>query len=256
MSLQTAERVSSHDASDNVIFQRHLVAYREASKLIGGKVLEVGCGEGYGIAILALKAQEYVAIDKFQTNLDDYKKQYKNIRFMQANVPPFPFEDNTFDALVTFQVIEHIEEDEEFVSEMYRVLKPKGTLVLTTPNIKMSLTRNPWHVREYTAERLTKLLARFFSEVDMQGVYGNEKVMKYYEKNKASVDKIKKLDILDLQYRLPRRILQIPYDIMNRLNRRFLLNRNKDLVAHIQAEDYFVKKANDLCFDLLAIAKK
>lgn len=256
MSLQTAERVSSHDNSDNVIYQRHLVAYNTAKQLISGKVLEVGCGEGYGVDILADKATEYVAIDKFQTNLDAYQGKYPHLKFQQMTIPPLQFADNEFDSLVTFQVIEHVEEDELMVKEMARVLKPGGLLVLTTPNIKMSLTRNPWHVREYTVNQLTGLLKKYFSDVDMQGVYGNDKVMDYYKKNKASVRKFTRFDILNLQYRLPRQILQIPYDILNRMNRRMLLKGNNKLVADIQLEDYHTAKATDVCFDLLAIARK
>ena len=50
--MQTAERSSHLDPSENVIFQRHMIAYKEASKLISGTVLEIGCGEGYGICLL------------------------------------------------------------------------------------------------------------------------------------------------------------------------------------------------------------
>lgn len=254
--MQTAERVSSHDHSDNVIYQRHLVAYNTAKTLIKGKVLEVGCGEGYGVDILAPHADEYMAIDKFQSNLDKYINKHPNVQFKQMSVPPLPFPDNYFDSLVTFQVIEHIEDDAAMIKEMARVLKPGGIMVMTTPNIKMSLTRNPWHVREYTVGELRRLNERYFSTVDMQGVYGNEKVMDYYEKNKASVRRFTRFDILNLQYRLPRSILQIPYDILNRVNRRLLLKQNNGLVNDIVLSDYFTKKATDVCFDLLVIAKK
>ena len=184
MALQTAERVSSHEASDNVIFQRHLVAYNEAAKLIYGNVLEVGSGEGYGIELLASKAERYQAIDKYNTSVESYAAKFPHVHFQQMNIPPIEFPENTFDCIVTFQVIEHIEDDAGMVSEMARVLKPGGLLVLTTPNIKMSLTRNPWHVREYTVSQLKGLLQRYFSEVDMKGVYGNQKVMDYYNANK------------------------------------------------------------------------
>jgi len=256
MSLQTAERVSSHDNSDNVIYQRHLVAYNKASELIYGNVLEVGCGEGYGIPLLAPKADKYVAVDKFQTNLDEYVSQFPNVSFQQISVPPLPFEDETFDCVVTFQVIEHIEDDILMIKEMARVLKKNGLLILTTPNIKMSLTRNPWHVREYTVQELHELICKYFSENDMQGVYGNEKVMDYYIENRKSVRKFTRFDIFNLQYKLPRAVLQIPYDLLNRINRRMLLKGNNKLVNDIKVTDYHTAKANNMCFDLLAIARK
>ena len=69
--IQTAERSSHLDPSENVIFQRHLIAYIEASKLISGTVLEIGSGEGYGISELSKKAQKYIAIDKSDTPIHE-----------------------------------------------------------------------------------------------------------------------------------------------------------------------------------------
>ena len=142
------------------------------------------------------------------------------------------------------------------IKEMARVLKKNGLLILTTPNIKMSLTRNPWHVREYTVQELHELICKYFSENDMQGVYGNEKVMDYYIENRKSVRKFTRFDIFNLQYKLPRAVLQIPYDLLNRINRRMLLKGNNKLVNDIKVTDYHTAKANNMCFDLLAIARK
>ena len=125
--MQTAERVASHEHSDNVIYQRHLVAYNTAADLIYGNVLEVGCGEGYGVPILAPKTDHYVAVDKFQSDLDKYKSDFKQVEFYQTSVPPLKFENDSFDCLVSFQVIEHIEEDETLVKEMARVFKTGRT---------------------------------------------------------------------------------------------------------------------------------
>lgn len=256
MSVQTAERISSHEQSDHVIFQRHLVAYHQAAQRISGQVLEVGCGEGYGISLLAPHATNYHAIDKYATNVDHYAAQFSHVSFAQVSVPPLPFADNSFDYVVTFQVIEHIEDDRVLVAEMMRVLRPGGQLILTTPNIRMSLTRNPWHVREYTVDELRSLLQQYSTHVDMQGVYGNQAVMDYYEQNKQSVRRFTRFDIFGLQYRLPRHILQIPYDMLNRLNRRLLLRNSTALVSNIKVTDYHTAPATDTCFDLFAIATK
>ncbi|MGB0428250.1 MAG: class I SAM-dependent methyltransferase [Flavobacteriales bacterium] len=253
--LQTAERVSEQDLSDNYVFQRSVLAYVEAAKLVSGKVMEIGTGMGYGLKHIASSCDEFVTIDKHQEieNFEDFP----NVKFIQMTIPPFEgIEDNSFDFVISFQVIEHIQDDHLFVKEIHRVLKPGGKFIVTTPNINMSITRNPWHIREYTIDGLKGLLSKYYSEVTCNGVSGNEKVMAYYEENKASVKRITRFDIFNLQYRLPRWMLQIPYDILNRWNRKKILKGNQTLVSDIKMEDYQIKLADESCFDLMYIAQK
>jgi hypothetical protein len=120
----------------------------------------------------------------------------------------------------------------------------------------MSLTRNPWHIREYPEQQLRDLLATDFSSIEAYGVNGNEKIMQYYEQNRRSVERIMRFDILDLQHRLPRWILQIPYDVMNRLNRRRLLENNDSLTRSIKMDDYSIGEISPQSFDLYYIATK
>ena len=256
--LQTAERSTHLDSSENVVFQRHLIAYKEAAKLIKGTVLEIGCGEGYGIQELAPIANKYIAIDKYESSYisKDSKLKY-DINFIQAEVPPLKeIDSDSIDFVVTFQVIEHIQDDKFFLSEIKRVLKPGGKLVLTTPNILMSLTRSPWHVREYTPEKMREIIESVFSVIELKGVFGNKKVMEYYQKNKESVAKITKWDILNMQHWLPRWMLQIPYDILNRFNRHNLQDDNETLVNSIVYTDYLIKNSSDVCLDHFVIATK
>lgn len=252
--LQTAERVSHNDLSDNYVFQRSLLAYVEASKIVSGNVLEIGTGSGYGIDIISPFADRFVTIDKYESDISHSKK---NVEFIKMNVPPLThIADNSFDYVISFQVIEHIKNDKLFVKEIFRVLKNGGKFIVTTPNIKMTLTRNPWHIREYTIVELENLLLSDFQSVEKQGDFGNDKIKKYYDENKRSVEKITKYDFLNLQYRLPRQLLQIPYDILNRRNRKKLLKNNTSLVAEIAMTDYYIDEANNDCFDLFYVAEK
>jgi len=249
----SAERVSL-EVQNNYLFQRSIKAYYEASTIISGKVLEIGTGSGYGVEIISGIASEFVTVDKFDTKIDFSK--YPNVKFVQQNVPPLDFEANSFDSAITFQVVEHIKDDHAFIREIHRVLKPGGKLVITTPNSKMSITRNPWHIREYTVQQFKNLLSKYFSKVESKGVYGNEKSDMYYENNKKSVQKILRWDVLQMNRWLPRQVLQVPYDIMNKRNRKKLMTQDADLANSFTHNDFMVKPADDKCFDLFFIATK
>lgn len=253
MALQTAERVSARDASDNFVFQRSILAYYKAAELVSGRVLEIGTGMGYGVEVVAPAAERFITVDKSQAYSVDLPS---NTEFRQMTVPPLDFADESFDYVISFQVIEHIKRNRDFVKEVSRVLRKGGSFIVSTPNAPMSLTRNPWHVREYRAEELRQLLAPHFESVEMLGVDGNEKVMAYYEKNREGVRRITRFDPLDLQHRLPRWMLQLPYDLLNRLNRRRLLNQNSDLTTSITRDDYCIGPVTDRSFDLYFIARK
>lgn len=251
--LHTAERVSARDASDNYVFQRSILAYYKAAELVQGRVLEIGTGMGYGVEIVAPSALEFITIDKSEAFTAELPS---NTSFQQMTVPPLKFEAESFDYVISFQVIEHIKQDRELIKEVARVLKKGGAFIVSTPNAPMSLTRNSWHVREYRAEELQALLNEDFEQVEMYGVNGNEKIMEYYEKNRKGVERITRFDILDLQHRLPRWILQIPYDILNRINRRRLLKGNQELTTSIKMEDYSIGDISEQSFDLYFIARK
>ena len=252
MAIKTAERVS-RDVTDNFVFQRSKLAYVEAARRVGGRVLEIGTGTGYGIDIIAPNVEHFVSMDK--TRSEELGMMPANVEFKEGVVPPIPFADESFDYVVSFQVIEHIKRDKEFVREVYRVLKKGGKFIVSTPNRPMSLTRNPWHVREYTAEQFRVLLSPF-AEVEALGVGGNERVWSYYEKNRDSVRRITRFDIFRMQWWMPRWVLQIPYDILNRLNRRRLHSENRTLTENIVMEDYSLQNVDNKCFDLFYVATK
>ena len=254
--IQTAERASQASTVDNYVYQRCLFAYHECRARLSGRVLEIGTGSGLGLEVLSGACDELVTIDKYATGLD--LSVYPNVHFIQMEIPPLKgLADNSFDHVISFQVIEHIEDDAHFLQEISRVLKPGGTAILTTPNRLQSLTRNPWHVREYTGDELERLmLGKGFSKVERLGTFGSKKVNEYIDLNKKSVHRITRFDIFKLQYRLPRKWLQIPYDLFNRLNRNMIAGSNENLNSSISTEDFFVGGQNDECLDLFFIGMK
>ncbi len=251
MNTFTTEIASAHLKSDNPIHQRLLKAYIAAAPYIAGSLLEVGCGEGRGVEVLSKYAEEYLGLDKIQEVIDHLSRKYPSLKFQQAVIPPFQeIADNSFDRVVSFQVIEHIQNDKLFLEEIYRVLKPGGFAIISTPNIKHTLSRNPWHIREYTSLELTGLCKGIFDKVETKGIGGNEVVWQYHEANRISVNKIMRFDILNLQYRLPAAILRWPYEVLNRINRNKLHQQKTGIVSNITHEDYLVKENPEEGLDL------
>lgn len=255
--IYTTEITSERITSDNPIHQRLFKAYVVAKDYVEGDVLEVGCGEGRGFDLLTRNARSFTAVDKIKPAIEDLQKKYPAARLISMNIPPLTgLDDNAYDVVVSFQVIEHIRDDQLFLQEIHRVLKPGGIALLTTPNRRLSLTRNPWHIREYLPEELEQLARKFYFNVEVKGIAGNEKVMTYYEENKRSVNRFTRWDIFDLQHRMPASLLRIPYEILNRRNRNKLQSSENELVKSIHHEDYIVTDDPSRALDLLLIVKK
>lgn len=257
MATYTTEIASDKLVSDNPIHQRLLKAYIAAKPLVQGRLLEVGCGEGRGVEVLLPLVDSYLGIDKIQEVIDDLKSKYSEASFEQAVIPPFSkLPSNAFDTVVSFQVIEHIQHDKLFLEEIYRVLKPGGKAIISTPNIRHTLSRNPWHIREYTGPQLTRLCAGIFDQVDSFGIGGNGKIWSYHEANRKSVQKIMRFDILRLQYILPAALLRWPYEILNRRNRNKLHQQQGQAVSDISHEDYLLVDHTDEGLDLFYVLHK
>ncbi|MFT5641179.1 MAG: 2-polyprenyl-3-methyl-5-hydroxy-6-metoxy-1,4-benzoquinol methylase [Cyclobacteriaceae bacterium] len=256
MSVFTTEITSDAIPSDNVIHQRLSKAYEVAVPYIQGDVLELGCGEGRGIDLISPKASSYLGLDKIEVIINRLKNKYPKLNFESGSFPPVQIKDNSFDTIVTFQVIEHIKHDRLFLEEIYRLLKPGGTALISTPNIKMTLSRNPWHEREYTNEELTTLASSIFDNVEMKGIAGNDRIMEYHERNRESVNKIMRFDILNLEHKLPASILRVPYDLVNRMNRNKLLKKSDNLVRSITTADFSLQDRDESNLDLYLIVKR
>ena len=153
--------------------QEHLLRYHAAAPLVAGRrVLDAACGEGYGAAILAGIAREVVGLDlsaaavrHAQTTYADASSAAGRLSFVTGTIPELPFPDASFDAVVSFETIEHVDAEAQrrFVGEIVRVLKPDGLLIISTPNrINYSERpgqRNPFHRHELDPEEFRALLA-------------------------------------------------------------------------------------------------
>lgn len=254
--LKTSERTNNLSHINNYVFQRHLFAYKAVSKdlLRGKKVLELGCGEGYGMELLSPLTEMYVAVDKKRPAGISFNN---NRQFTQCQLPWLShIPDNSFDTILCFQVIEHIKNDHLLLKEIKRVLKPGGSLFLTTPNQLTSLTRNPFHTREYLPNQMQALISSGFETWSVQGIYGNDTVMKYYSANKRSVERITRFDVLNLQYHLPAFLLKGVYSLLNNYNRFTLACKTPEITASINYVDFYLDELSETCLDYFVIAMK
>ncbi|MFQ7502918.1 MAG: class I SAM-dependent methyltransferase [Alistipes finegoldii] len=182
-------------------------------------MLEIGTGAGYGIEVAAPRARRFVTVDKHAPAPEPLDRP--NVEFRQAVVPPLTSPDRSFDCVISFQVIEHIKRDAEFVREIHRVLRPGGRFIVTTLNAPMSLTRNPWHVREYTAEQLRRLLAARFSEIETLGASATKGDGLTMRKT-AAASNASRASTFSTSSTACRAGCCKLYDILNRMNRRKL----------------------------------
>jgi SAM-dependent methyltransferase len=154
-----------------VIYLMHAASYRLAEPYCAGKrVLDLGCGSGYGTARIATTATNVqgvdVAADAVAYARENY--QHDNLSFSQIDPSaPLPFRDSSFDVVLSFQVLEHVHDDHAYLHEAARVLTDSGVLILITPDRKNRLLPlqkpwNRWHLREYSARKLRALVERNF----------------------------------------------------------------------------------------------
>ncbi len=142
-------------------------------------MLDAGCGEGYGSALLARSGGvEIVGVDYDLPTLDHLRRAYPAVVPTSGNLVMLPFADATFDAVVSLQVIEHIWEQPRFVAECARVTRPGGWVALSTPNrltFSPGVARgekplNPFHVNELDADELQQLVAHALSVESVLGL--------------------------------------------------------------------------------------
>jgi SAM-dependent methyltransferase len=159
----TGERTLPGIAVENYWYRRHEAAYTALLPFCrGAVVLEAGCGEGYGAERIASVARCVIGVDYDAATVEHVKRAYPRVPVARGNLVALPFGDGVLDVVACLQVIEHLWDQPGFLRECARVLRPAGTLLLTTPN-RLTFSpgndaANPFHSRELSADELTELL--------------------------------------------------------------------------------------------------
>jgi SAM-dependent methyltransferase len=159
----TGERTLPGIPTENYWFRRHEAAYDAVVPFCpGAVVLEAGCGEGYGADRLAAVARAVLGLDYDGAAVRHVAMAYPRVAAARANPAGLPVRDGSVDVVATLQVIEHLWDQPGFLAECHRVLRPAGTLLVTTPNRLTFSTPNrplnPFHHHELDSGELAALL--------------------------------------------------------------------------------------------------
>jgi 2-polyprenyl-3-methyl-5-hydroxy-6-metoxy-1,4-benzoquinol methylase len=168
---QADERFVPGTADGELIEVEHFARYRWAGQLaVGHTVLDAGCGVGYGSAMLARAgATEVVGLDLSAKAVAAASAAAPaNASFVAGDVHALPFAAGRFELVVCFEVIEHVDAQDDVIAELARVLAPGGVLAISSPNRDVYPAGNPHHLHEYVPEELRAALAAHFEHVQLR----------------------------------------------------------------------------------------
>lgn len=188
----TGERTAPGIWHENYWFARHEAAYRWiVAELLpmAGRVLEAGCGEGYGAELLRTAGSERVfGLDYEDNTLQHVRRVYPQVQVVRGNLVQTAFADASFGLLTSLQTIEHLWEQPRFVTECARILAPGGTAVLSTPNRLTFPSGNWYHTRELTMAEFTELVEPEFEITHTLGLHHGERLQGWEEQHGSCVD--------------------------------------------------------------------
>ena len=159
------------------IWYEHWHRYVFAREFAKGKrVLDAACGEGYGSALLAGVAQNVVGVDIAEAAIAHARSRYAalaNLRFERGDCTALTGPESSFDLIVSFETLEHVQAQEELLAGFARALAPDGLLIVSSPDkhaySDVSGFRNEFHVRELYRDELLALLRPHFAHVRLYG---------------------------------------------------------------------------------------
>jgi SAM-dependent methyltransferase len=182
MNMDKVRNVPERIVPGNVETQglaEHVARYSWAAPRLRGRVLDLGCGVGYGAhlcASLNIAIKQIICVDFSRDALLFAQQAYadRRIVLVQGDACRLPFVTGSFDSVVCFEVIEHVENARALLEEVKRVLRPQGFLLISTPNKLLSsplLSKplNPHHRREWYPQQFVTFLRRYFCVDSLHG---------------------------------------------------------------------------------------
>lgn len=248
----TGERLHASDDLFRVDLARHEAAYEYASgRSPVDRLLDLGCGSGYGTCALA---QAHSGVVGFDRVVPDLTQRSSRGSFVRGDLASLPFAPGSFARVVSFQVIEHFADPAVYVDALATLVRPDGEVLITTPNRLTSDGVNPYHLREYTAEELRDVLARRFAAIEVRGVGATEPVRRYFEERRHRVARILRFDPLGLRRLLPASTIEWLFASFAILVRRRVSSNGG--LPEATWRDYPIGPVEEDCLDLLAICRR
>ncbi len=192
----TGERTMPGIPHENYWFRRHEVVYQWACRQLLGanprprRILDAGCGEGYGAAMLErTMAATVTGLDYDQAAARHVRRSYDQLHVTVGNLVHLPFGDHSFDAAISLQTVEHLWDQTAFVAECARVTAPSGLIVVSTPNRLTFPPGNICHAHELTGAELAALFTSpTLAPPRLVGLHNGERIAAWERRHGDLVD--------------------------------------------------------------------
>jgi SAM-dependent methyltransferase len=248
----SGERIVTNQGGFNPTWQRHSVNYQFAAEFLpAGTAVDLGCGTGHAGRLLADRWTVGLDIDHRALAVQDRPTVLGDIRRT-------PFASGSFDGVVCLHAVEHVPDPHRVVEECARLTRPGGTAVLSTPN-RLTFLRpdeiiDPYHEIEFDPAQLEGLCAPHFAAVEIHGLFGSQRYMEFFHRERAKLDARLRLDPLRLRRFVPRRLKRILYD-WSLIQAR--ARATDPLAAAIGPEDFSLRQTDlDRALDLFAVCTR
>lgn len=221
--MEFSERMaySEHDPW----FQEHIARYHKVTGYpLGPYVLDIACGSGFGSKLVAENGSSVMGVDQNVHTIEINKENFSgigNLNFQTGDAEKIAFPPNTFSSVISFETIEHLNNPEDFLIGVKKVLRSDGFFFLSTPNALITkpvngVPKNPYHIKEYTPEELKKLLSEYFEIISIFGqVVSADFKLNYFWNPSAKRYIQPKYYLWAFLNRLNRHIATLPNEISN-----------------------------------------
>jgi SAM-dependent methyltransferase len=221
----TGERPMEGVTPDSLL-ALHAAGYRTVIERLGpGRMLDVGCGQGFESARFLAPDRQVVGVDYSSEAVHTAQQRWGSAGLSVARTDALALGCATgaFDWACSSHLIEHFADPEGHVRELARALDDGGTAFFLTPNAPADF-ENPFHIHLFEPPELEELLGRYFADVSVQGLDPVPAVKADFAARRAKADKVLRLDVFDIRHRIPRswyvgiytRVLPLAYRVMAR----------------------------------------